>query len=154
MGIIKKYTKDAFIAITSLGTAFFYSLIILFLLVSGQIKIAIHLIIGLFICYLLVFILRLFYFKERPKKEEHYNLFTKINASSFPSLHMMSSLYVATVLSTHIKKPAVSVFLFLLSLLIGYSRMYLKKHYFIDVLFGFILGLVASFVYFFLINFS
>ena len=154
METIRKYIKDAFIAITSLGTAFFYSILFLFLLSINQVNLAMHIALGLAVCYILVFILRVFYFKERPEKEHYFNLFTKINASSFPSLHTMSSIYVAVVLANAIKKPAVSIFLTIVSLLIAYSRIYLKKHYFIDVFFGLILGVIVSIIYLSIINFS
>ena len=96
---VKTYLKEAFIAVTALGTAYFYSILIIFLFLLKEYEAAIHLIIGLLLCYLFVFIIRLFYFKERPIKEDYFNLFTRINASSFPSLHTLSSVYVATVLS-------------------------------------------------------
>ncbi len=154
MKTIKKYTREAFLAITSLGTTFFFVIIIVFLLTLGEVKIAKSLGLGLILCYVFAFLLRLFYFKERPEKEDYFNLFTKINASSFPSLHTMGSIYAAIVLANEIRKPLASIFLVFMALLIGYSRIYLKKHYFIDVVFGFILGIIAGVIYLFLINFS
>ncbi len=142
-----KITKDIFTAITNLGSAVFYTILVIFLLLIGKLKLGIYLALGLIIAYTFVFILRLFYFKERPKKEEYTNLFTKINASSFPSLHTMSSMYTAIVLANEIKKPIITGFFILISLLIGYSRMHLKKHYFIDVLFGLVLGIVFGILY-------
>ena len=102
---IKKYLREGFEAITGLGTAFFYVVLIVFLVLISKSKLALHIALGLLVCYLFVFVLRIFYFKERPEKEDYYNLFTKINASSFPSLHTMSSIYVAAVLANEIKKP-------------------------------------------------
>ncbi|MBS3152873.1 phosphatase PAP2 family protein [Candidatus Woesearchaeota archaeon] len=154
MQTLKKYTKEAFMAITSLGTVFFYTIIFLFLFFIKEFTIAKHIAIGLILCYLFVFVLRIFYFKERPEKEEYYNLFTRINASSFPSLHAMSSIYVAIVLANHIKKSIISIFLVSISLLIAYSRIYLKKHYFVDIMLGLILGIIASIIYLLIINFS
>lgn len=154
MRTLNKYLREAFIAITALGTAFFYVLLVIFLLAINEYRVAKHIFLGIIICYAFVAVLRMFYFKERPEKEDYFNLFTRINASSFPSLHMMTSTYVAFVLANSIKKPLASIFLVVLALLIGYSRIYLKKHYKIDVFFGLILGIIASLIYLSIISFS
>ena len=144
---VKKYTKEGFVAITQLGSAYFYAILVIFLLTTNKKTIALHLTLGLLACYILSIIFRLFYFKNRPEKEDYFNLFTKINASSFPSVHMMTSIYVAVALANYIKILPVSIFLGLTALLIGYSRIYLKKHYFIDVFFGLVIGLTLGIIY-------
>ena len=148
---VKKYLKDMFTAITALGSAYFYSALVIFLLLIGMRNIAIQIIIGLLLSYFFVILLRIFYFKERPEKEEYFNFFTKINASSFPSLHTLTSVYIATVLSRNLLILSVTIFLYILSLLIAYSRIYLKKHYYSDVLMGLFIGMIASLVYLYLI---
>ena len=147
---VKKYLKEAFTAITSLGSAYFYGILTIFLILINKNQTALHLVIGLAVCYSFVFILRIFYFKERPDKEDYFNFFTRINASSFPSLHTISSVYTATVLASSINKAEVTIFLYLVALLIAYSRMYIKKHYFIDILVGLIIGAIASAAYLYL----
>ena len=144
---IKKYTREGFVAITQLGSAYFYVILVIFLLTINKKILALYLTLGLLACYILSIIVRLFYFKDRPEKEDFFNFFTKINASSFPSVHMMTSIYAAVVIANDIKILSVSIFLGFVSLLIGYSRIYLKKHYFIDIFFGFVLGLIASIIY-------
>ncbi len=148
---IKKYLREALIAVTALGTAYFYGLLIIFLFLLKKYDVAIHLIIGLLLCYIFVFIIRLFYFKERPVKEDYFNFFTRINASSFPSLHTLSSIYAATVLAVNFKTIEISIFFYAVALLIAYSRIYVKKHYLTDVLVGLALGLIASLIYIYLI---
>ena len=154
MRTFKKYLREGLIAVTALGTAFFYALLVLFLISIKEYRLAKHIFIGIIACYAFVAVLRIFYFKERPEKEDYFNLFTRINASSFPSLHTMSSMFIAIVLANAIRKPTASIFLVALSLLIGYSRIYLKKHYLIDVVFGLILGVIASIIYLSLVSFS
>ena len=151
MKMLKKYVNDAFIAVTSLGTAYFYFLLVTFLLILGFTEIALHLAIGLWVCYIGVLIFRSFHFKERPLKEEYTNWFTKLNASSFPSLHTITFIFTATILSTIISKPLVVIFLYLLALLIAYSRIYLKKHHVIDVIAGIIIGIIVSGIYIYLL---
>lgn len=148
---VKKYIKEGFTAVTALGSAYFYVILIILLFLLNKNKAVIHIIIGLIICYSFVFILRIFYFKERPNKEDYFNLFTKINASSFPSLHTLSSTYVATVLSNTFINQKLTLFFYFIVLLIASSRIYLKKHYFTDVLIGLIIGIIASAIYFYLI---
>ncbi len=147
---IKKYIKEAFTAITALGSAYFYGILAIFLLLLGKNKTAFHLVIGLIICYSFVLILRIFYFKERPNKEEHFNFFTRINASSFPSLHSLSSAYTATVLSNSFNNAKLTVFFYAIVLSISFSRVYLKKHYIFDVLVGLIIGIIAGAIYIYL----
>ena len=67
MRTLKEYVDDAFLAITSLGTFYFYVIMLIFLLIIGKVALTTHLAIGLAVCYLFVFIIRFFYFKERPK---------------------------------------------------------------------------------------
>lgn len=147
MLVFKKYLKEGFTAVTALGTAYFYTIIILFLFLTNNQKTALHLVVGLLICYTFVFIVRVFHFKERPEKEQHFNFITKLSASSFPSLHTMTVIYTVTVLSKLIQVKGIITLLFLLALLVSYSRIYLKKHYYVDVVIGLILGVIASLIY-------
>ncbi len=149
MSLLKKYEEEAFKAITSLGTTFFYVLLLLFLLVLEKRSLALKIISGLSLGYLFIAICRVIYFKERPKKESYSGFMTKIIASSFPSMHACTSMYVGLSLAAEIKKPLVTLFLVLLSLIIGYSRVYLKKHDWIDISFGFLLGWIMGSLNFF-----
>ena len=143
----KKYLKECFTAITAFGTAYFYSLLIIFLFIINQKTKAMHLLIALPICYILVLTFRLFYFKERPEKEDYFNLFTKLNASSFPSLHTFTFTLTATVLSTITKTTKTTIFFYTIALLVAYSRLYIKKHYMSDIFAGLVLGILASIIY-------
>ena len=111
MKIINKYIKEGFTAVTALGTVYFYTITIIFLFLLGITTKALHLIIGLAICYIFVLILRTFYYRERPIKEDYFNFFTKLNASSFPSLHTLTFTYTATVLSTILNITKITIFL-------------------------------------------
>lgn len=61
---------------------------------------------------------------------------------SFPSGHTASSIAVAYVLSTYIKRY--KFYFISLAVLIGFSRIYLYVHYFSDVLGGAVVGLVSG----------
>ncbi len=144
--LFKKYTNEAFTAVTALGTAYFYAILIILLILLGFKKIAFHLAVGLVILYLLVFLIRIFYFRERPNREKYSNFITRLTASSFPSLHTINSIFTASVLSQVVSRN-ISVFLFIIAVLIAYSRIHIKKHHLSDVVAGIIIGAAAGLVY-------
>lgn len=148
---IKKYTKEGLTAITALGTAYFYIILLILLTLLEKKQAALHLFTGLVVAYLLVYIIRIFYFKERPEKEEYFNFFTKITASSFPSMHTISSIYAATVLSSMFKVTNLTLFFYIMALLIAYSRIHIKKHHVADVLVGVVIGALISAIYLYIL---
>lgn len=76
----------------------------------------------------------------RPRPPAVYQLYTtSIFASySFPSGHTTTAFALATLLAR--RSPRHSLWLFLLALLIGASRVYLGVHYPLDVIAGIVLG--------------
>ncbi len=73
---------------------------------------------------------------------EHINL---LGSSSFLSSHASNSMAVATVLFFFFEKKYYSVFL--LPILVSWSRMYLGKHYFSDVFAGCVLGFIVAYIF-------
>ena len=74
-------------------------------------------------------------------------------SSSFPSYHATAAvalygffLYIIWKHDKHYLKKPFMVFLFVLIVLIGVSRLYLAEHYLTDVLVGYALGLIWLFV--------
>jgi len=87
----------------------------------------------------------------RPKVyfEEHHLQYyidtfanCRIGYRSFPSGHTASFFALATVFSNYWKKTSICIAAVLMSILVGYSRIYLGHHFLIDVLFGAIIGIV------------
>lgn len=76
----------------------------------------------------------------------HYYIDTfatsRIGYRSFPSGHTASIFALATVCSIYWKKITICIFAFIMSVFVGYSRIYLGHHFLIDVLFGAIIGIV------------
>ncbi|GIZ10409.1 phosphatase PAP2 family protein [Flavobacterium sp. UMI-01] len=67
---------------------------------------------------------------------------SRIGFKSFPSGHTASFFALATVLSGYFKKRYICWCLLILSMMVGYSRVYLAHHFLIDVCVGAIIGLV------------
>ena len=92
--------------------------------------------------------------RERPyKMVENINTFKiELKDYSFPSGHTTASFCMAATLSLNM--PKLSIFLYILAMIIGISRIYLAVHYPTDVLVGIILGVASSMiVHFFLLDY-
>jgi membrane-associated phospholipid phosphatase len=104
--------------------------------------------------FLLMFFLKLFFHRVRPANP----LIAPLKNFSFPSGHATSSFIFCGILIYLIWKSkwnsnlkiAGSVFLLFFSLLIGFSRVYLRLHFASDVFAGFCLGFawIAASIYF------
>ncbi len=86
--------------------------------------------------------LKYFFFKERPKKMNYYNFITKIRASAFPSLHSANT-FLLFLLSIYYLDHVYSIFFLIFWFSIAYSRIVLKKHFYIDIFSGMILSIVV-----------
>lgn len=85
------------------------------------------------------------YFRERPKKEKYANALERIDASSFPSIHSARITALAIIFSLFFNKTLFTALLIILAVCVFYSRIYLKKHRFIDIIGGAILGAAVSY---------
>jgi membrane-associated phospholipid phosphatase len=146
MGLIKKLLDDVFRDLTSLGGGVFYGLILFSCLVSFNISLFIDILIGGVFSFLVVILIRTFYFKNRPNKEKHKGYISKIVASSFPSLHSARAVFLGLVFYSYLSSYLLSLFVIVMSLAVVYSRVYLKKHDFVDVIGGIVLGLVTYWI--------
>ena len=96
--------------------------------------------------------IKIFFFKERPNPMKYNNLYEKILAGSFPSLHSMRT-FTLFLFSFFFTNFYVAFGFFLFWCLIAYSRVYLKKHFWIDSFWGVILSsFVFSIIYIIFLN--
>lgn len=67
--------------------------------------------------------------------------------NSFPSGHTATAFGIATFLALTVfnGKPHWQVLLFLVATYVGYTRVYLMQHFFIDIYFGSIVGVITAF---------
>src|SRR3989344_1900245 len=139
--ILDKIFKE----ITTLGGLMLY-ILVLILTLFIDVYYSLILFFGMVIIYAISGLIRFFYFRNRPKKMSYKTTLEKLDASSFPSIHAARVTFLAIFLIKFIVKDYLFVLLVILTwLLVCYSRIYLKKHYLIDVIGGVILGIVTSF---------
>ncbi len=132
----EKFIND----LTALGGLPVFGLVIVIFLLLGITNFFILSLAALALCYLLTIFIRVFYFKARPKKDSYKNYIEKIEASSFPSLHSMRVAALGTILIYYFSQPLLYFVFGLTVLAVGTSRVVLKRHYWMDVLFGLIFG--------------
>jgi len=125
--------------------------IVCLLWIFGNSKLSLILLACVVISHLLASAIRVFYFKERPKKQKYKNLVEKIDASSFPSVHSMRAAILLVLFVDAYRNIFVIAVFGALALLIPISRYILKKHYVSDIFWGFLFGIIISllFIYFF-----
>jgi undecaprenyl-diphosphatase len=131
--------------LSSFGGLPFYLFLSFFVMLLGELKLFLWLIIGMIISYLIVIIIRIIFYKERPRKEKYNTFIEKIDASSFPSLHSFRITLIFWLFYFNYKSLYITIMVFFIGLAVFFSRYYLKKHFRIDIFWGFILGLVTSF---------
>lgn len=93
--------------------------------------------------------IKYFWHKPRPNGQQYKNGFEKIDAGSFPSIHASRIALVYLSLGfLHYKFGNELLFLLFLLIIIvvGYSRTFLKKHFWTDVLAGWTLGTIQSLI--------
>ena len=144
--MLEKYKNDFFRDLTSFGGTYFFIFAIILFLLLNEIRIFKILLIGLFLTYIISFVIRIFYFKNRQNKEKYTNFIMKIDASSFPSVHSMRAIFMAIIISKFFANPIMIIFLLLWALIVSYSRVYIKKHYWIDIIVGLIIGILLAFL--------
>lgn len=139
--MLSKYKDEFFTGITFLGSGYFHILLIIFMFILWKIRFLKIFIFGFLFSYLIAALIRMFYFKVRPKKENYTGFISKIDASSFPSIHTTNSSFIAIVLSNYLNNIYATFLLIVLVFIVAYSRIYLKRHYYVDILAGMIIGI-------------
>ncbi len=64
--------------------------------------------------------------------------------NSFPSGHTTGATFGAVLVALIYSSKRISFFLAIIAMLVGYSRMYLGQHFFVDVYFGYFFGIVSA----------
>lgn len=142
--LMKFVTDIVFQDITSLGSLVFFLFISVFFFAWGEYLLFSKLIIILVLSYIIVVLIRTFYHKDRPKKQKHSSYIERIDSSSFPSLHTTRVAALFFLVWWQLDKVLIGVLFLLVFVSVAVSRIVLKKHDFIDVLAGAVLGFLLA----------
>lgn len=125
---------------TALGGLAVYGFIAVLFLLLGKTSVFAQLVVGLALCYGIIAIIRLVFFRIRPDKQKYSGFLTKIDAGSFPSVHSARVTVLAIILAQFFAEPLISAWLALGVLAVVVTRVLLKRHYVSDVIGGIVLG--------------
>jgi len=142
---INHILESVFTDISALGSLIFHILLCLYInIFSLSTPLVSKLSMNLIFTHIFSYIIRFFYFKERPNARHHSSFLERLDASSFPSIHVARFVGFSAIVSLTFYDSTLTLFLFILTILVAYSRIYLKEHHFIDTLFGGIIGLLIG----------
>ena len=130
---------------SALGGVAVYVALMLSFLALGKYLWAYQLAGGFGVCYAIAALIRTLKFEKRPDKTPEGNSwFSRIDASSFPSLHTARAFLLIVVLGSFFNNIQVYIFLTVTPFVVAYLRIYLKRHYWWDSAGGAVLGLFAG----------
>jgi membrane-associated phospholipid phosphatase len=117
-------------------------LLLLFAIVPRTLTLGI---LGLLLVDGISIIIKALWFKDRPNKEHHANFYERILSSSFPSVHTARSTFTALFLFSTTTLWLGWIFI-LLPITVGITRIQLKKHFWKDVIGGYLLGFLVFYI--------
>lgn len=141
--LFEDFISDVLKQISALGSYQFFLIIVAIFYLLNKKEQSIILLLGFFIMNIIAIPIRLFLFKERPNPKPYRNIVEKVFASSNPSMHACRTTFITIFLITYFNNIQINIFLLFISFLIMYSRVYYKRHYLIDIVTGFTLGLIT-----------
>jgi len=152
----QKWTISEFIKlnkwklITELWDKAIFIPLIVFYFLSKDITILKYLLIFLIVWEIIWASIKIIFFKNRPIPMPYNNLYQKVLAWSFPSVHTMRS--ISFFLFSIVFIPIYSPMFFMNYILVAASRVILKKHFVIDIIWWSIIW-IAMFGIFYYIKF-
>jgi len=143
---IKFVTEKMMWHVSALGTTLFMVVLGIAAFLAGKTNLSIQIVAGILIVYAIAFPIKWFFFRDRPAKKKYSNWIERFDAASFPSAHANRAALLLVVLSSFFGNAYMTAFLFLLSILVPYTRIYLQRHRFGDIAFGYLLGIMEGIV--------
>lgn len=136
--------------VTELGSLTIITAIIIFTWFYST-DLALKLFIAVASVTIISFAIKTIFPKDRPRKQKFTTLVEKIDASSFPSVHSARITVLTFWLALISTNILLQIFIIAIGVLVAYSRIYLKKHYYIDVFGGIILGVIINLLIYYLL---
>jgi len=140
--LLKEIIQD----ITSLGGTSVYIFVMILTFILKEWQLFIRLSIGILLLGIILIIARSIYFKQRPNKKKYKGKFQKLLSNSFISGHALMTTILALIISTFLNNFLVAILMAITILIVGYTRVKLKMHYWSDVIMGWILGFIVGLV--------
>jgi len=139
----KEALRNLFWAVSLFGTPFFYMPLTAYFLKINS-RLAISLIFILISNEVVCGAIKYIYQKDRPVPMPNKTFIQKYFAGSFPSVHTARiSAFSIAIIAAYANK--ILILTALLAVIgVGYSRIYLKRHYLTDVIWGFAIGASIS----------
>lgn len=147
----RKFFEVFMMHISAFGTTELFLAVIVVSFLAGQFTLGAQLFLALVFSFIVLLPIKFLFYKERPVKRSHKNWLQKFDAASFPSAHSNRAAILFVILSAFFGKISLSIFLLLLSLLIAYSRIAIKRHFWLDAFAGYLIGIAEAIVILFLI---
>lgn len=127
---------------TSLASPLILLFVPFIFLFENNIKAFITLLIALAINEIIGSLIKIFFPKTRPNGQKYNTLLEKIDAGSFPSLHSSRITLVYMTLFFYADIFALKIVFLAIIPIVMLSRVNLKKHFWTDIIGGFIIGLL------------
>lgn len=149
---IKKFIKELsilrdsfFKQITHLGSITIVS-VLLMVFIIFYFEASKKILISMIVVNLIAYIIKIFFFKPRPEKQPTNTFLERIDASSFPSVHVIRMTTLVFWIFIFFNNIYFEILSLILGILVAYSRIYLKKHYLIDIIGGIIIALIVNLI--------
>ena len=130
--------------ISALGTGTFMVILILIALLWGRSALFWQLLIGIILVYAISSPIKWFFHRQRPDRQSHHNWMERYDSSTFPSVHANRSALMFVVLSVFFGMLSMAILFLAISLVVSYSRVYLERHYWRDVIVGYFIGIAEG----------
>ena len=134
-----KYADKFFRIMSLFGLPFFYIPVIVYFLETKK-SVAIDLMTIIILTEIVCGAIKYIYPKQRPVPMQRKTFFQVYMAGSFPSAHTARIAALSAAITMIYPNKIFIVIGALLTIGVGYSRIYLKKHYLIDVVAGLLIG--------------
>jgi len=109
---------------------------------SNDSKVFFVLLITLFVNEVLGSLIKIFFPKTRPNGQKYSNILEKIEAGSFPSLHSSRITIVYLTMFSFASLLIIKIAFLSVIPIVMLSRINLKKHFYTDIIGGFIIGIM------------
>ena len=90
--------------------------------------------------------IKLVAYRVRPDRQRYAGFLEKVDSGSFPSIHTARAATALTLIYLYGRRPEALLIGAPILVLVGVSRILLKRHYLVDVLAGGLFGLAAGWV--------